>query len=109
MLELIIKAIADWISEQKRLAAERTRGASIPMALPATVQAPKKGKKKKQHREDAVIVPARHTRRIAAPAEAELAVFEAADKPLPGARDLKRLFVLSEVLGPPLALREVEE
>lgn len=109
MLELIIKGIADWIAEQKRLAEERIRGASIPMALPVNVQPPKKKKKKKQHREEEAVVPAQKTRRIAAPVEAELTVFEEADKPLPGPRDLRRLFVLSEVLGPPLALREEAE
>lgn len=111
VIDLIIRLIqeANQRSQQAQQEAVRQRAAAegIPMAMPVEPGPKKKKKKKKQRREESVEGPQRprQEQRTAAPAE-EAPVHAAASTE---ATDPRRLFVLSEIIGPPVALRDEED
>ncbi len=112
VIDLIIRLIqeANQRSQQAQQEAVRQRAAAegIPMAMPAQTGPKKKKKKKKQRAEQSVEGPQRPRQAKRAPsAQTEEALVPVAAPP--EATDPRRLFILSEILGPPVALRDEED
>ena len=114
VFDLIIKFIEEVAERQRRSADEvrkriaAQRAAAMPAAAPVE-GARKKKKKKKHHAQEAVpfALPV-VARRAPEPALDDLPVWTEADSSRLEGRDFARLFVLGEILAPPLALREEE-
>jgi hypothetical protein len=98
MLEFLVKIVQEIAAENRRRAEEQQRAW---MGAQQAAAAPEQKTNKRRHQEDAgpVAEPAREE--PVRPAVAEPAPPPEAVRP-----DLRRMMVLSEVLGPPLALRE---
>ncbi|MEK7466847.1 MAG: hypothetical protein AAB074_05465 [Planctomycetota bacterium] len=109
LLDLILKLVSEAQERQRRAQQEQALAAGIPMAMTIPSEPKKKKKKKKKRRGSDVPVEGPARPRPAAPTVEEmlptLTTVQEAERT---GRDVQRLFVLGEILGPPLALRDDE-
>jgi len=107
VLEFIFKLISEAQERQRLAEEERAAAAGIPMAMAIHGEQKKKKRKKKKRQDAESADAAPPAARPSAPTVEEmLPTLPTVQEAEAAERDLQRLFVLSEVLGPPLALRD---